>query len=763
MIARHTVGNALVLHARAEISTEARSVALSVDSDPENDIVILDLQNELPFDIWDTVATELHHQRLRRGIRLVVCGARPETGALAGQWLSDRLGRPVIAPFGQLIPGAAGLLFVHAADLGGWVCYRRGRTPVWQSKRYPVPAWDGAAVDQLTISSTCAAEPLPGGVWLRDSRDEEAIAAHATRLSTTMPCLPNAMPVILGCPGTDPLSLDDIARFWRGLAPEGREHARFVQYGPVALPAGEQLGQVLADQLQFPVRVYTGVPAGKPQAPTMFAVSAGGEPGWQVFAQELAYRPRETLGAVAMTPRILSHHAPAELGEPIGDRAYQYAHDAVVEVIPSGLWLRGPAIPRYAERIRGVAMDPDHAELVVDDSAPALVDRYRELADDLVARLDPAAYEGTTLRLSSVVAVSGPRVSAAAGGVEEVTYRYPKDEVGARRPVPEPEPATAPAGFTVAGPAVAPPVPPVAEVAVPVPAEPTTAVPAVASPTVWTMSRPPAPTWATGPTMDLPVVGASTPGRFQRTPGDEAKGYRPDLGLDEERAWLRLAFRRELGAASAVVARVLAENPALQGGPDALEQAAAVHLYLSSSGDGVDRALRTAEPGSHVPFARCVAAGVSRLPVFRGVTYTTAEVSLADLRLIAARRLLTDWGFVNALAEPPADLPGNLEVLFWSATARRTRPLETGDGVPGRVLFLPGTTFKVLQLREPAEGTRGRLLLREVAADEPGVDGRVPFDDVALAALHQRIEQQAGAAPVSRPAANRFGRVPGLR
>jgi hypothetical protein len=795
VIARHTVGNALVLHARAEISTEARSVALSVDSDPENDIVILDLQNELPFDIWDTVATELHHQRLRRGIRLVVCGARPETGALAGQWLSDRLGRPVIAPFGQLIPGAAGLLFVHAADLGGWVCYRRGRAPVWQSKRYPVPAWDGAAVDQLTISSTCVAEPLPGGVWLRDSRDQDAVADHASRLSTTMPCLPDAMPVILGCPGTDPLSLDDIARFWRGLAPAGREHARFLQYGPVALPEGEQLGQVLADQLQCPVRIFAGVPDGKPGRPTMFTVADDGRPGWQVFAQELAYRPRETLGAVAMTPRILGHHAPAELGEPIGDRAYQYAHDAVVEVIPSGLWLRGPAIPRHADRIRGVALDPDHAELIVDDSAPALTDRYRELAADLVARLDPAAYERTTVRLSSAVAQGGPRETAAAGGVEKVTYRHPGAAAGTRRP--EPAPATAPTGLatgglTVAGPMVAPPAPPVAGPAMAVPAvadpavaktaaaspavartaaaDPAVAVPEVAAPTVWTAPRPPErprETWATGPTMDLPVVRPSgrpsTADRFQRTPGDEARGYRPDLDLDEERAWLRLAFRRELGAASAVVARVLAENPALQGGPEALEQAAAVHLYLSASGDGVDKALRTTEPGSHVPFARCVAAGVSRLPVFRGVTYAAAEVTAADRRLIAERRVLTDWGFTNALTERPAGLPGNLEVLLWSATARRTRPLETGDGVPSRVLFLPGTTFKVLQLREPTGRTRGRLLLREVAADEPNVAGRVPFDDLALAALHQRIEQKVATVPVPGPAVGRFTALPGLR
>ena len=750
MIARHTVGNALVLHAREEISTEARSTALSIDSDPENDIVILDLQNELPFDIWDTVATELHQQRLRRGIRLVVCGARPETGALAGQWLSDRLGRPVIAPFGQLIPGAAGLLFVHAADHGGWVCYRRGRTPIWQSKRYPVPVWDAAAVDHLTISSTCAAEPLPGGVWLRDSRAEAApsVAEHGARLAMTMPCLPAAMPVLLGCPGTDPISLDDLARFWRGLAAQGREAARFIQYGPVALPDGEQFGQVLADQLQCRVRVFAGVPAGRPAEPAMVTVAAGGRSGWKVFAQELAYRPRETLGAVAMTPRILSHQAPAELGEPIGDRVYQYAHDAVVEVIPAGLWLRGPEVPHDAGRIRRVPIDPDTAELVVDDSVPARTDRYRELAADLAARLDPAAYERTTTRLSSAVARGGVRASAPAGGVETVTDRHSDEDAGTVSP----EPATAPADLTVSAPAAPPPGPPVAGVG----------APAVAAPTGRTTPAGAGPAWATGPTKELPARRAAS-ARFQRTPGDEAKALRPDLDLDEERAWLRRAFHREIGAVSAVVARVLSEHPDLQGGPDALEQAIAVHLYLSAAGDGVDRALRSAEPGRHVPFARCVAAGVSRLPVFRGVTYTTAEVTPADLGRIAERRVLTDWGFTNALTEPPAGLPGHVELLLWSATARRTRQLETAGGVPGRVLFLPGTAFKVLQLREPADGERGRLLLRELTADEPDAAGRVPFDDLALAALYQRIERNTGlGTPVPRAAASRFARVPGL-
>ncbi|MEU9516689.1 hypothetical protein [Micromonospora sp. NPDC048169] len=796
MITRHTVGNALVLHASERISTEARTVALSVDRDPDNDIVILDLQHELPFDIWDTVATELRRQRLRRGIRLVVCGARPETGALAGQWLSDRLGRPVIAPFGRMIPGAAGLLFVHATDLGGWVCYRRGQTPVWQSKRYPVPAWDGAAVDHLTISSTCAAEPLPGGVWLRESRDEAAVAVHGSHLTATMPCLPDAMPVLVGCPGTAPLRLDDIARFWRGLAPEGRDHARFVQYGPVALPEGDQFGQALADLLRCPVRVFTGVPTGRPDGPAMFTVDTDGRPGWQVFAEELAYRPRQTLGAKAVTPRILRHRAPPELGEPVGPRVYQYAHDAVVEVIPSGLWLRGPEAPRHADRIRAVPMDPNRARLVVDDPAPAVADRHRELAGDLTARLDPATRGRTAVQPSSAVAPGRPGLSAR--GFEAGTYWHTTGDAAgpvsappaAVPPVPVPAAVPEPVPVAVAG----PPAPPTGEVAaagVAVPAAPPDAAPPAGSGLPGAAPEVAGPHgagsgvagphgegpdvagpvlgggagWATGPTMTLPVRRPGpAPVRFQRTPGDDARGVRPGPDLDEERTWFRRAFRREIAAVSADVADVLTAHPALAEGAGAVEYATAVRLYLSAAGDGLDQALRSAEPGGHVPFARCVSAGVRRLPAHRGVAYAGAELTTADLRRIAQRRVLTDWGFTNALAEPPADLPGTVEVLIWSATARRTAVFETGDGVPARVLFLPGTAFTVLQVQEPEAGAPARLLLRELAVEEPPVDGRVRFDALALAALRQHLARRTGpGTPVPAAAARRFTGVPGLR
>ncbi|MEE3921232.1 hypothetical protein V2I01_32505 [Micromonospora sp. BRA006-A] len=84
----------------------------------------------------------------------------------------------------------------------------------------------------------------------------------------------------------------------------------------------------------------------------------------------------------------------------------------MVEVIPSGLWLRGPEPPRHADRIRAVPMDPDRVRLVVDDPAPAVADRHRELAGDLAARLDPATRQRAAVQPSSLVAPGRPGLSA---------------------------------------------------------------------------------------------------------------------------------------------------------------------------------------------------------------------------------------------------------------------------------------------------------------------------------------------------------------
>lgn len=75
-------------------------------------------------------------------------------------------------------------------------------------------------------------------------------------------------------------------------------------------------------------------------------------------------------------------------------------------------------------------------------------------------------------------------------------------------------------------------------------------------------------------------------------------------------------------------------------------------------------------------------------------------------------------------------------------TARRTSSLD--PAVPDRVLFLPGTAFKVLRTDDDT------VLMREVSPSEIGQDGRVgaqraKFDEMALKGLENILDALAKA------------------
>lgn len=254
--------------------------------------------------------------------------------------------------------------------------------------------------------------------------------------------------------------------------------------------------------------------------------------------------------------------------------------------------------------------------------------------------------------------------------------------------------------------------------------------------------------------------------RLQSVPFPQARALPTAYGLTDEREWLRGTFSRQYDAAAATVARVLDRHPRFQAAPETLVDAAAVRLYLSAFGVGLPAALRRGDPGPHVPFGRCVSAGLERLPSYRGAAGLRAVLGAGEVREIGAHRVLRDWGFTEALIEPPADLPGTVDVLVWSMTARHTRLLEPDDDYRAdhRVVFLPGTSFKVLEATEPGPGRRGRLLLRELSPDERD-RGHVAFDDLTVPSLHRAAAQwggAAGSAGLGAAAVPRFGAVPGL-
>ncbi|MFJ1540044.1 hypothetical protein ACIODS_16010 [Micromonospora chalcea] len=979
-VVQHTVGNALVVHAEDAISPEAQSLALSMIEDAENDVVVLDLGDGMPISAWESMAGVL--PRRRRGIRMVACGRHGNSAAMAGQWLSERLNRTVIAPDGDLVRGSAGTLFVHSVPGSGWVRFRPGRPPAWDAKRYPTPTWDRAAVDTRPSSAVAEIEPIPAGVWIHSNRDPQVVDPQRRRLTAYVPCQAETMSVLLGCPGTPPLSLDDVVRFWRGLDEEHRRRVRFVQFGEIRMPEGEAFGQALADLLNTEVTCYTGVPIGSPQKYEIRTVLPDGAFGWAPYALELSYSPRAHPNSRARRPTVLRHRPPLTGAEELAPRVYWFAPGAVVEVVQSGLWVRATAEPKNAEQVRAAMLDARSGTLVFDDTVHAAAERMRELAADLAARVDGMAGTGRTLMPASVlvpgakpssraqvvvdleaetravgaptpayVAVAPPAPVAPAsaenvvvavpapGGGHEVTapavlpsppsggkqespqrraasapdplastptlppppvvprpaapaspaaptlppppvlplasalpappvVRLPSelpappsvpsvpdlpappsvpstsdlpappvaplasdlpalpvvppptahtDPATQTEPVPhpepqeggpttarggdaayplpapptmpagfgEPEPPTMPAGFgqalatpppVAAGP-VAPPVPSLTVHAVePIPATeapiPATPVPATAA-----GEAGPATTVPSGDAEPADRAGDSAEARVQPVPSAGAGALLSEKkGLADERAWLRRTLSREFDVMASSVSRIMSQHPGMQGSgvstEDVLADSVALRLYLTGRGPGVDAGLRSGRKGPHVPFARCVVAGVSRMPSFRGTTVYRLSPTDREWELYQDRRLVTDWSFVNALTQPCATEDGDTDVLIWSMTARRTSLLEPeGDEhVEDRVLFLPGTNFKVLDLRRPAAGERGAVLLREIGANEIDDTGRVDsnrvsLDELAVTSLRRSLDRWATAEPRERIGAGARGRLrvlPGL-
>ncbi|MFF8901572.1 hypothetical protein ACF082_29295 [Streptomyces lydicus] len=240
--------------------------------------------------------------------------------------------------------------------------------------------------------------------------------------------------------------------------------------------------------------------------------------------------------------------------------------------------------------------------------------------------------------------------------------------------------------------------------------------------------------------------------RVQPTPGPEACAVPPSGGIDRERDWLRGALRQQYDAAASSLARLLSQSPGLRGdarkpSEDTLTDLVAVRLYLSAEGSTIDAAVRGATVGPHVPVARCVYEGLRRLPSHRGAGVLRTTVSDAQWQWYRRRRLVTEWGFCPALTSAPCELPGTVDFLIWSLTARRTVLLE--PAVADRVVFLPGTSFKVLGVREEE---RREVLLRELSPSEIAPDGTVdlasgPLDEAAVAGLERAAETWRGANP----------------
>ncbi|MFF5536256.1 hypothetical protein ACFY71_27880 [Streptomyces cinerochromogenes] len=919
-------GHTLLIHARGELSAQALAFAEGLPVDPEHQVVVLDLPDDPVDGTWPVVA-RLLGRGAPGGYRLVT-GRRPPGGIVPiGQWLADRLDRAVLVPDGALVPAAGGVLYIPADGGQGWVRLLPRRPPTPVSRRFPAPAWEFTLSDRTwRTSDRAVVDPLPSGVWLHGDGHGDAPAPHRNLLVSRLAYRPDVLTVVLGCPGGDAVSLDDVARFWHSLLPGVRDLVRFVAYGPLAVPDGTGPGQALADRLGLPVTFDNGLPVSHAPGDTaeVHALDADGSPGWAAFARQLRFTPARLTGGRPTAPVVVGHRLLfADLPE-IAPGRYRY-DEAVVEVVPSGLWLRPSEEPDEATDIRSAAPSARHVDVVYGTAAQT-TGRMRELAERLLQRLDPAlralvrlipaaqltrqagpreqtaapaaradsaeptertatgpaadgataparatapvpgdagprvrlvtaapsrddgapagavpteatataATTATTTAQATAVTTPGPETAgeragdaapAGAAGPVAAGERVAVPSVGAARGGPRvADPATyglaAPLSESSTGdsPAPAPSGPPGAAVpdgpspaqepAGPAPGGSAPSGPAVrplppgpALPAVRLVSGPGLPAPAPVPAFDgvdggaAGVPGSARPqaaavpgsggasraeaapapargARVQAVPSAAACAVPPRTGIAREREWLRTAFRQQYNDGAGAVARLLSESPGLRGTAqtpteDVLTDLVAARLYLRGGSALLDRQVREATVGPHVPLARCVAAGVRRLPSYRGATVLRAAPGDAEWDWYRRRTLVTEWAFCWALTTAAPELPGDADVLIWSMTARRTALLD--PDLPARVLFLPGTTFKVLAVRD---GDRRAVLLRELSASEIAADGRVDtgrtaLDDMALAGLEQAERTWQAAAPeaaVRLPPeqAARFTAPPGL-
>ena len=758
-LTRRTVGNALVIHPGDGFSERVRTMALAVAADTEHELVLLDLPEGSAASTWEDAAALM--PRPRDGLRVVVVGRSREVSSLVGRWLADRLGRTVIAPDGEVFPGAGGSLFVDAGAGSGWVRYQSRKPSRREAKRFPRPVWETDCLSEtLVTSATGVAEPLPGGAWVHAGAPSELTEAHRDRLRRGLPWQAGAISVVLGCPGDDALALDDVARFWTAVPVGLRHRLRPVQYGPIAVGHEQWWGQQLADLLGTDVVALAGVPAGQ-EGSEVHTVLADGVVGWSSCARELRFTPRRQNGR-ARAPEVVSHRSPVEASHEITPGVYWYAPDAVVEVLPAGLWVRPPQEPGHAGRLRATLPAAARHLVVFEDATVPQAERMRVLAGDLAARLGAPTQRLTELHPATAVLGTAPpavppavtAAGSAAPRIDEppVTVRLRAARVGGDGSwAPAPAPATSPVVTSSSGPPAHDLTTALPGIVQPAPA-PAPAPARVAEPAPAPAPAPAPPGQAAGrPPGPAPVV-------WQPTPTAAAAALVPAHGLDRERTWVRQALSRQFTASANAVARVLTENPAFHAATDrsadeVLTDAVAVRLYLSADGDGLSLPLRRGEGGPHVPLARCVAAGLGRMPSRRGVTALALTPDEPQWGLLANRSRFTEWGFLEALTAPCAPASGDTDVLVWSLSARSTRLLDPRHDQPGaasaceRVVFVPGTSFTVLDVVRSAPDRRGLVLLRELASSETGADGQVvphnpALDELAAASLRRAVGER---------------------
>lgn len=390
MVARRA-GNSWLVHPAGALDQRSWMYAAGLAHDPEYALVVVDVPQDASSAFLHDLVRALDDVVRAlpvgaTGLCLVFGRTPPGGAARAAQWLAARTRQVVVTALGRPRPTAEGALFVDEEQGPGWTRYETGGGSSWEGRRFPRPEWEHhLRAEAWWVSRRTLAEPVPAGLWLHPARVASVFPRHRELLTARLSSRSDAVTIVVGAPGADAVPLADVTRLWWTLPDPVRTVARFACFGPVALPAGVSFGAALAEKTGAAVRTYNGLPLGPGSRPgtagTMVTVGSDGSPGRVVMARESVQFPPIRKGE-HRNPLVTDHHWPLHDHPLVRPGVYRYGPDAVVEVMPGGLWIRGRR-ERADAPSPYTPVDARHEQVLYDSGDTRLREEFRRIAEEL--------------------------------------------------------------------------------------------------------------------------------------------------------------------------------------------------------------------------------------------------------------------------------------------------------------------------------------------------------------------------------------------
>ncbi|SFR29666.1 hypothetical protein SAMN04488564_120139 [Lentzea waywayandensis] len=728
--AANLVGSTLVVSNPEGPSQGATGLARALPADTGRTVVVVDFPGGEQSTFWPHVVAALHG---RGPIRLAVSHAGTMRPTAPAQWLAEQLQTEVVAPDGVLttVPGAA--FVVGTQGYGSWVKFQPNASPMPFGRRFPVPQWEAMDPNSPWPTGEIGiSEPIPSGLWLRAQQPPFEPGAQDSRPIVALPCRDNVLTVVVGGPGQSAIPIDEVCRLLTALPQAARSRVRLVPYGIDA-----SVGSLIADQIGEPIAMFTGLPVGNLRSggPAVIAVDPRGQQTWRPFVTEVLCVPNESV------PVVSGYRTPVQGLTEVSPGVFSLGDGVVLEVVPSGLWVREQDEPYNAAEVRTQPLDPEWARLTVGTPGRTTPGAVAVHGAALVERLEPEVRK--LLRLvfcdSKVTAPPPPppaQPPAPSTPAHALSTRDSSDNgVGFFTAVtpaePEPErPAYASIG---AGPAMAT----VSSHALDDPDE--AAFPSDDPDSAPVRFR------VDGPLPLQPLALWEIP--------PENNGERETVAVDHsssdaERDTVRRALGERYGVHAATVVRLLSQRPDAEEDPAAFEamvtDLTALLACVSQDEEMVVETLRMGRLGRLRPYVACIVSGLNRLPVHNGIAAVWGMSGPTGPRRYRHGEVLVEHGLLDAVANPSQRIEGVTEYLIWSVTGR---VVEVTDRVSvsteERVLFAPGTPFRVLAVAEAEGDHPQQVLLQEISgpAAEQEIAGMRPsvLSQLERAAANLRV------------------------